>query len=712
MNYDPKQPTLASLVPWRNPALVKIFFSFEFWFYLNFHGMIVFLSMSGALPLLPVDWKASGAFQYFTTFFLTFYNGNCYARYQKLYTACCDLMDSTLLFVREMTVAFKDETTWKHRLQATKWLLAAVDLFFMGVCGNKLSMKEWSEVVKKGLLTKPEAQLLLKYPGPEVVPILTTWVMISVADALELPTFHERKNPKWTCVRAQKIAHLHNRLDFIMTKLMASYRLISETMAQPIPFAYWHLMNLVFSLNFLLLALILASFQHWMTVIPYSMALLTFMGLREVSNQLADPFGDDVVDFPLAKYLDYTFDHSICLLQAFSASDAYSRVRKQVYASAPFNERQVRRHVKPENLYSEAYAAHSDSVYIWEKEQPLAECAAVYEKESLQEQLKKSLSAIPIGRAAVEYDDADFHAKAHGIEENQLRWLQEAEEELERLREAAPEAAKELEDLETRAEQLADQMLADEEQAAIAERNLAALTGRGSTTSSLTGAAAIISGPGRGDAGGGVGELLKSDSKVDPGAPIATPADARKQRKFPPPGEETERIAGAFQWGFQNHGRSQGAPSERSFRIEDVSFNLVTDGKGRLGRERGEGAKNDGGLRERSGETDMRSREETAERPQRQDSAGTSGNGADRVKRVQMDEMPRTHILDQTPLQAPKSFVNAPRESRMQALDRGSTFEAGREGYQTTAIKRSDVGISARKMGLRDATKEERYASQ
>merc|ERR1719388_706330 len=101
-------------------------------------------------------------------------------------------------------------------------------------------------------------------------------------------------------------------------------------------------MNLVFSLNFLLLALILASFEHWLTIVPYSMALMTFMGLREVSNQLADPFGDDIVDFPMAKFLDYTFDHSVCLLQAFSTNASYERVRKQIRASARFAEYQVR----------------------------------------------------------------------------------------------------------------------------------------------------------------------------------------------------------------------------------------------------------------------------------------------------------------------------------------------------------------------------------
>jgi len=558
-------------------------------------------------------------------------------------------MDATLLLVREMVICFKEAETWKHRLQATKWILAAVDLFFMGVCGNKLSMKEWSEVVKKGLLTKPEAQLLLKYPGPEVVPILTTWVMICVSDALELPCFHERKNPEWAICRSQKIAHLHNRLDLIMAKFMASYRLISETMAQPIPFAYWHLMNLVFSLNFLLLALILAAFKHWLTIVPYSMALLTFMGLREVSNQLADPFGDDIVDFPLAKYLDYTFDHSVCLLQAFSAEDAYERVRRQTYVSAPFNERQVRRHMKSENLYSEAYNACSDSIYIWEKEQPLQECAIVYEKESLQEQLKKSLSAIPIGRATEEYTEGDFGAKPHQIADNQIRWLQEAEEELERMREAAPEAAKELEIVENRAEKMAEQMMKEEAEERRKKRALVPPPVPPGGSQRKEPKEEDPAAP-KGDAGGGVGQLL-NDEAPEAGQPLARPDEIRQKRA-----SGTARTSTGFQWGLLSKKKGPGsqAGSNRSFRMEDVPFQLTTDASGRLSREK-------------------------APMPP------PDPNGKDNEKLNQgalRAQSMRTHELDKKPLEAPQMSINPKRtqELREGVMNRGSSFEGGRVG--------------------------------
>jgi predicted membrane chloride channel (bestrophin family) len=556
VNYDPKQPTLKSFMPWTNPSLVKVFTSVEFWFYTFMHTFVVFLTITDIVPLLDVDWKAAGAFQYFTTFFLTFYNGNCYARYQKLYSACTELMDGALLFVRELTICFKDETTWKHRLQATKWLLAAVDLFFMGVCGNKLSMKGWSEVVKKGLLTRPEAQMLLRYPGPEIVPILTTWTMIAVADGLEKPCFHEKKNPAWPICRTQKIAHLHNRLDRILIKVMTAYREISETMAQPIPYAYWHLMNLVFTLNFMLLAMILASFRHWLTIVPYCMALMTFMGLREVSNQLADPFGDDIVDFPLAKYLDYTFDHSICLLTAFTSEDAYERVRKQIHASPLFDDRQIRRHMNPERLYNEAYVAHTDGVFIWEREQPLQEASVVYEKESLQEQLRKSLAGIPIGDyGGTTFNDEEDLIRANTVGDRNRKWLDQAEEDIKTLRPLVYDADEE----EERSKRLSRELPGP-------NGARPALSKPGSASQSSSDLARTLS--------------FEGDAAAQAGEPLARPSGKR--------GVGGEK----FRWGFQNHGRKDHAPTDRSFRMSDTPFELRIDESGRLRKHIPEPAKN------------------------------------------------------------------------------------------------------------------------
>lgn len=441
--YNPKQPTLTSLAPWSNPALLKIFLRFEFWFYLVTHVVLVALSITEVLPSMPVEWRACGSFQYFTTFFLTFYNDHCYRRYESLYFHCTKVMDSVILYVRELTVSFHHPSLWKHRLQASKYLLAACNLFFMGINGEKLNRKEWAEVVKKGLLTKKEAQMLIKYPGPEVVPVLTVWAMMCIGHALEQDAFHSRRN--------QKIAHVFNRLDNLMVQMMQSYRNISETMAMPIPFAYWHLMNLVFALNFFLLSLMLADLRIWLSIIPYTMALTTFMGLREVSNQLADPFGDDIVDFPLHKYLDHTFDQAACLLEAFSSRDAYERTRRQIVRVRPFGEGQVRRHLDQDALYyNTSYKAHQDGVFIWEDESPLQGYSGMVHEHTLQQQLRDALANLAgferDGEAPTEEDGVDYIEYMKQRErifklEEQLRQLEDDQEAKEKKDEKSKDPA-------------------------------------------------------------------------------------------------------------------------------------------------------------------------------------------------------------------------------------------------------------------------------
>merc|ERR1719171_1705646 len=101
-------------------------------------------------------------------------------------------------------------------------------------------------------------------------------------------------------------------------------------------------MNVILVLNFFLLAIIPAVFlQTYMTVIPYGVALLIYMGLREVSTALADPFGQDEVDFPVSRFLDYTFDHAICLLESFSTPEAYFRTRTILETAQGFSEEQL-----------------------------------------------------------------------------------------------------------------------------------------------------------------------------------------------------------------------------------------------------------------------------------------------------------------------------------------------------------------------------------
>mmetsp|Transcript_54186 Transcript_54186/g.129063 ORF Transcript_54186/g.129063 Transcript_54186/m.129063 type:complete len:615 (-) Transcript_54186:187-2031(-) len=363
--YDPQQSLFEGVIQWRDSSVKWVLFRPEFWLYVVIHVVLVTLSIVADVQLIDVNVEAAFAVQYFTTFFLTFYNAHCFARYEELYPHTMNVLDGVLLMVHEMTITLKDPSLRQHRLQATKYILAAAYVFFIGITNESeaLEKRAWEEIIRKGLLVKKEAEILRRYMGPEVVPVLMTWSMYVVSDALEQDCMHT--------ARSERIAHAHNRFNKYQLSIMESYHKITHMMAMPIPYTYWHLMNLIFLINFMIVSVTFASYRRWLSIVPYTFALLVFMGLREVSNALANPFGEDSVDFPLSKYLDYTFDYAVCLVDAFSHPNAYMQVKYAIKHAVPFNEQQLRRPAQKDILYTEGFKAHVEGTFLWNREMPL-----------------------------------------------------------------------------------------------------------------------------------------------------------------------------------------------------------------------------------------------------------------------------------------------------------------------------------------------------
>ena len=89
----------------------------------------------------------------------------------------------------------------------------------------------------------------------------------------------------------------------IMLKLTASCTEIVNTIAQPIPFPYYHTLTLMLSLNLLLLSYALVYFETVMTFPCFFIICLISIGLKETAVALSDPFGADDVDFDTELYM-------------------------------------------------------------------------------------------------------------------------------------------------------------------------------------------------------------------------------------------------------------------------------------------------------------------------------------------------------------------------------------------------------------------------
>ena len=76
---------------------------------------------------------------------------------------------------------------------------------------------------------------------------------------------------------------------------------IDNGMLFPIPFMYYHIVNVTMTAQMLLLAYAFCFINGKkgtpMTLFLYPLVVLVVFGLREVANEIADPFGTDATDF-------------------------------------------------------------------------------------------------------------------------------------------------------------------------------------------------------------------------------------------------------------------------------------------------------------------------------------------------------------------------------------------------------------------------------
>merc|ERR1712232_1019847 len=91
---------------------------------------------------------------------------------------------------------------------------------------------------------------------------------------------------------------------------------VGDVIRLPIPFQYFHLLNLMIVINLILWAYAVGITVSTLSAFAYFVATLTFMGMMELAKVLSNPFGDDDTDFPLNKWVSQVIEDAIVLLDA------------------------------------------------------------------------------------------------------------------------------------------------------------------------------------------------------------------------------------------------------------------------------------------------------------------------------------------------------------------------------------------------------------
>merc|ERR1712232_1477469 len=90
---------------------------------------------------------------------------------------------------------------------------------------------------------------------------------------------------------------------------------VVQTMNWPMPFQYFHIMNLMLALNLVLWAYSLGCQDSYFAPVIYAFVQMMFQGIRELSTALSDPFGEDEVDFPVNDWMMTLYARVYALLE-------------------------------------------------------------------------------------------------------------------------------------------------------------------------------------------------------------------------------------------------------------------------------------------------------------------------------------------------------------------------------------------------------------
>lgn len=200
---------------------------------------------------------------------------------------------------------------------ATRLVLASMHIQYYTLnesdAGDAISPAEWDVIVNRNLLNRDEIEVLKTYSGfKPFLPLI--WAMAEVESALlqDLST--------------GKAADMSAR--FSVSDLLSNFRelafvfrghcgQITNWLAQPVPFPYFHVLTVLLILDMLLIgySFVTLNFHAALTSVIYTVVCMVFMGLKEVAIAMSNPFGDDDIDFDLEKMLAGAFKNSVAILK-------------------------------------------------------------------------------------------------------------------------------------------------------------------------------------------------------------------------------------------------------------------------------------------------------------------------------------------------------------------------------------------------------------
>lgn len=277
--------------------MVDVLQSVDFWCFFGLNIAVFVFYRCGLITEDETDAKMDWSLDFnfvkvstaITTFFEVFYSNQSYGKYQKLYDATKNMFDEATTCAHILRVWLKGKCPNHARLSA-RYLAVSMMLHFLHMKG-KNSESDMPDLFRSKLLRQSEWECLRGRDGSHWSLIVLSWANEVAADGLRQVGEKNAVNP----------------VTQGMMKVHAKMQLISDSLALPVPFAYYHLLCVMVASNIVLWAWSMGTTHSIFGPLVFWFCCSVFLGMMKLSSALGDPFGSDEVDFPIDEwFLEFT----------------------------------------------------------------------------------------------------------------------------------------------------------------------------------------------------------------------------------------------------------------------------------------------------------------------------------------------------------------------------------------------------------------------
>ena len=198
---------------------------------------------------------------------------------------------------------------------AVRLILAAQHILYYALPGRgaKFEDDEWQVVVDRCMLTRNEVAALKKYGGFKPY-IAITWAMEEARSQTEAQSRSDESLNR-DLGQGMREEIIHSQFREVAFRFRAHCSQIISLLQEPVPFPYFHLLNVMIFMQLCLTAYTLAARfgpNEWYFATAVMVLISIFLlGIQGLAVQLSNPIGD----FNLEKFMAASFNDAIAYLK-------------------------------------------------------------------------------------------------------------------------------------------------------------------------------------------------------------------------------------------------------------------------------------------------------------------------------------------------------------------------------------------------------------